>query len=102
MTHSHSHNLSSGPSGLGPLPARIVVGLLAAIGLAVIVGAVWLWPSRQHVDIPMPFQNGTGGAVSTQRGHVLSSGLSDCGSPSTGQVLTTAPQPASPGAGRLA
>jgi len=100
VTHSHSHNLSSGPSGLGPLPARIVVGLLAAIGLAVIVGAVWLWPSRQHVDIPVPFQNGTGGAVNTQRGHVLSSGLSDCGSPSTGQVLTTAPQPASPGAGR--
>jgi uncharacterized membrane protein len=82
------------------LPARIVVGLLAAIGLAVIVGAVWLWPSRQHVDIPMPFQNASGGAVSTQRGHVLSSGLSDCGSPSTGQVLTRAPQQASPGAGR--
>jgi uncharacterized membrane protein len=100
VTHSHSHSLSSGPSGLGPLPARIVVGLLAAIGLAVIVGAVWLWPSRQRVDIPMPFQNASGGAVTTQRGHVLSSGLSDCGSPSTGQVLTTAPQPGAPGAGR--
>ncbi|MEB3984323.1 YibE/F family protein [Mycobacterium sp. 663a-19] len=100
MTHAHSHNLSSGPSPLGPLPARIVVGLLAAFGLAVLVGAVWLWPSRQHVDIPMPFQNATGGAVSTQRGHVLSSGLGDCGSPSTGQVLTTAPRPGAPGAGR--
>ncbi|OMC47477.1 YibE/F family protein [Mycobacterium sp. IS-1264] len=100
MTHSHSHNLSSGPTPLGPLPARIVVGLLAAIGLAVIVGAVLLWPSRQHVAIPMPFQNASGGAVSTQRGHVLSSGLSDCGSPSTGQVLSTAPQPGTPGAGR--
>jgi uncharacterized membrane protein len=100
VTHSHSHSLPSGPSGLGPLPARIVVGLLAAIGVAVIAGAVLLWPSRQHVDIPMPFQNASGGAVSTQRGHVLSTGLSDCGSPSAGQVLTTTPQPAAPGAGR--
>jgi uncharacterized membrane protein len=100
VTHSHSHNLSSGPSPLGPLPAKIVVGLLAAIGVAVIAGAVWLWPSEEHVDIPMPFQNAVGGAVSTQRGHVLSSALGDCGSPSASQVLTTAPQPAPPGAGR--
>ena len=100
VTHSHAHDLSSGPSPLEPLTAKIVVGLLAAIGIAVIVGAVWLWPSRQHVDIPMPFQNAAGGAVSTQGGHVLSSGLSDCGSPSANQVLTTAPQPGAPGAGR--
>ncbi len=100
MTHSHSHTQWSGPSPLGPLPARIVVGLLVAIGVAVIAGAVLLWPSRQRVDIPMPFQNATGGAVSTQGGHVLSSALGDCGSPSASQVLTTAPAPAAPGAGR--
>ena len=100
MTHSHSHGLPSGPSPLDPLPAKIVIGLLVAIGVAVIAGAVVLWPSRQHVDIPMPFQNASGGAVSTQRGHVLSSRLGDCGSPSAGQVLTTAPTPAAPGAGR--
>ena len=99
-SHSHSHNLSSGPSSLDPLPAKIVVGLLAAIAVAVVAGAVWLWPSRQHVDIPMPYQNAAGGAVGTQRGHVLSSGLGDCGSPSASQVLTTAPRPATPGAGR--
>ena len=45
----------------------------------------------------MPFQNATGGAVSTQGGHVLSSALGDCGSPSASQVLTTAPSPASTG-----
>ncbi|WP_232006678.1 YibE/F family protein, partial [Mycobacterium sp. 1245805.9] len=100
MTHSHSHSLRSGPSGLDPLPAKIVVGLLVAIGVAVLAGAVLLWPSRQHVDIPMPFQNAAGGAVSTQKGHVLSSALGDCGSPSAGQVITTAPQSAAPGAGR--
>jgi uncharacterized membrane protein len=82
------------------LPARIIVALLAAIGAAVIAGAVWLWPSAQHVDIPMPFQNASGGAVSTQSGHVVSSGLGDCGSASSGQVLTTAPQPGTPGSGQ--
>ncbi|OBH94725.1 YibE/F family protein [Mycobacterium scrofulaceum] len=99
MTHSHSHS----PPAAAPvesLPARIVVGLLVAIGVAVLGGAIAVWPSRQHVDIPMPFQNAAGGAVSTQAGHVLSSGLGDCGSPSVSQVLTTAPQPAPPGAGR--
>ena len=85
---------------MDPLPARIIVGLLAAIGVAVIAGAVWLWPSRQHVDIPMPFQNASGGAVSTQSGHVVSSGLGDCGSPSASQVLTTAPQPGTAGSGQ--
>jgi uncharacterized membrane protein len=100
VTHSHSHSLSSGPSSLDPLPAKIVVGLLAAIGVTVLVGAVWLWPSRQHVDIPMPYQNASGGAVSTVSGHVLSSGLGDCGSPSAGQVITTAPLAAAPGAGK--
>ncbi|MBW0014082.1 YibE/F family protein [Mycobacterium sp.] len=100
MTHSHSHTLSSGPSPPAPLPAKIVIGLLVLIGAAVVAGAAWLWPSRQHVDIPLPFQNSSGGSVSTQRGHVLSSALGDCGSASAGQVLTTAPKPAAPGAGR--
>lgn len=99
MTHSHSHGPPS-PVPVESLPARIVVGLLVAIGVAVLGGAIALWPSRQHVDIPMPFQNAAGGAVSTQAGHVLSSGMGDCGSPSVSQVLTTAPQPAPPGAGR--
>lgn len=100
VTHSHSHTLAPGPAVVDPLPAKIVVGLLIAIGAAVVLGAIVLWPSRQHVDVPMPFQNATGGAVTTQAAHVLSSGLGDCGSPSVSQVLTTAPQPAPPGAGR--
>lgn len=35
MTHSHSHGLPSGPAPVDRLPARIVVGLLIAIGVAV-------------------------------------------------------------------
>lgn len=98
MAHSHSH-AASGPSPLGPLAARLVVGTLALFGLVVIVGAVLLWPSSHKVDIPLPFQNGTGGSVSTEGGHVISSSLADCGSPSAGQVLTASPAPGLSGTG---
>ena len=40
MAHSHSHSLS-GPAPLGPAAAKIVVGALVVIGIAVLAGAVW-------------------------------------------------------------
>jgi uncharacterized membrane protein len=73
------------------MAAKIVVGLLIAIGVAVLACAVWLWPSQQKVDIPLPFQNAAGGAVTTESGHVLSSRAAICGSPSAGAVLTADP-----------
>jgi uncharacterized membrane protein len=82
------------------MAARMVVGVLVAIGVAVIAAGVWLWPSQQKVDIPLPFQNSSGGRVTTESGHVLSTGLGDCGSQSAGQVLTAPPTPGSPGAGQ--
>ncbi|KUI02807.1 YibE/F family protein [Mycobacterium sp. IS-3022] len=95
MTHSHGHSHSlQGPAPLGPMAAKIVVGLLIAIGLAVLVGATWLWPSQQKTDIPLPFQNAEGGAVTTEAGHVVSSSAAVCGGPSVGAVLTTEPAPA--------
>lgn len=100
MNHTHSHSLSSGPVALGPLAAKIVVGLLAAIGVTVIAAAAWLWPSHQRIDIPLPYQSQSGGAVTTEGGHVLSSGLANCGSPSASQVLTAAPLPGNPSAGQ--
>jgi len=85
---------------VGPVAARIVVSLLAVIGLAVVVGAVLLWPSGSKADVPLPFQNGQGGAVTnTQAGTVASSTLADCGSPSVGQVLTGQPAPGVAGSG---
>ena len=98
MAHSHGHSLA-GPSPLGPWAARIVVVALTAIGLAVIAGAVMLWPSGGRVAIPLPFQNAAGGAVTTERGHVTSTTLADCGSPSAGQVLTGDPAPGLTGSG---
>jgi uncharacterized membrane protein len=76
------------------MAAKIVVGALIAIGVAVLGGAVWLWPSHQKVDIPLPFQNSSGGAVTTEAGHVLSSKAANCGSPSAGGVLTADPEQA--------
>ncbi|MUL47959.1 YibE/F family protein [Mycobacterium sp. CBMA293] len=99
MAHSHSHSHSSGPAPLGPLAAKIVVGLLVAIGLATVIGAVILWPHGKDVDIPLPFQNAHGGAVTTEAGHVLSTDMSNCGSVSVGAVLTSAPVTAPPGSG---
>jgi uncharacterized membrane protein len=99
VTHSHSHS-HTGPAPLSPLAARIVVVALAVIGLAVVIGAVLLWPSANKVDIPLPFQNSAGGAVTTEGGHVVSTSLADCGSPSAGQVLTSSPAPGLPGSGR--
>jgi uncharacterized membrane protein len=90
----------TGPAPLGPIAAKIVVAALVAIGIAVLIGAVWLWPSQQKVDIPLPFQNSSGGAVTTEAAHVLSSKSASCGSPSNGAVLTADPIPAPPGGGQ--
>jgi uncharacterized membrane protein len=82
------------------MAAKVVVGLLVAIGVAVLVGMALLWPSHQSVDIPLPFQNASGGAVTTEAAHVLSSAEATCGSPSAGAVLTSAPIAAPPGNGQ--
>jgi uncharacterized membrane protein len=76
-----------------------VIGALALVGLLTVVGALLLWPSDKQVDIPLPYQNAAGGAVSTESGHVLSTGLAPCGSPSAGAVLTSSPAAAPIGGG---
>ncbi|MFC9790373.1 YibE/F family protein [Rhodococcus sp. NPDC127528] len=91
MSHGHGHG-HTGPVPIGPVAARVVVGLLTAIGLAVLVGAVILWPSKHSVDIPLPFQTAGGGAVVTEAGTVTSQDLGPCGSPSAGRAFTGPPQ----------
>lgn len=70
----------------------MVVGLLTFIGVLVVAGAFWLWPSAQHVDIPLPMQNGGGGALQTEAGTVISQDLGACGSPSQGKPFDEKPQ----------
>lgn len=83
---------------MGPVAAKVVVGLLVAIGVAVLIGAVALWPGKPSVDVEQPFQSAQGGAVVTESGTVTMQNIGDCGSPSAGRVFTGAPLPAPAGA----
>jgi len=96
--HSHSHS-DDRPAPLSPPAARLVVITLVLSALAVVIGAVLLWPSGAKVDVPLPFQNAVGGSVTTERGQVTATMLADCGSPSAGRVLTGGPAPGIPGSG---
>ncbi|MFG1782655.1 YibE/F family protein [Rhodococcus oryzae] len=90
--HGHGHG-HSGPIPVGPVAARVVVGLLVAIGIAVLAGAVILWPSSRSIDIPLPFQTSGGGAVVTEAGTVTLQDIGPCGSASAGRPFTGSPQP---------
>ena len=92
-SHGHSHGHDAGPLDLGRNAARVVVGLLVAIGIAVIVGTIVLWPAKHHVDIPLPFQTTGGGAVQTEAGHVTQQDVGPCGSADAGKVLAKSPVP---------
>ncbi len=93
MTDHHHHHDHSGPIAIGATAARVVVGLLTGFGVLVVIGAVLLWPSHQHIDIPLPMQNGGGGAVQTQAGTVTMQDTGPCGSPSNGKTFDDTPQP---------
>jgi uncharacterized membrane protein len=69
------------------------------IGLATVIGAMLLWPDGSKAEIPLPFQNGAGGSVTTEGGHVLSTATADCGSSSAGKILTGGPAVGVPGSG---
>lgn len=90
--HHHHHHDHSGPIAIGANAAKVVIGLLALIGVAVVAGLIWLWPSAQHIDIPLPMQNGGGGAVQTEAGTVIKQDIGPCGSPSNGRVFSDEPQ----------
>lgn len=89
--HHHHHHDHSGPIAIGETAARVVVGLLAVIGVAVVAGLIWLWPSAQHIDIPLPMQNGSGGAVQTEAGTVVKQDLGQCGDINNGKVFAVEP-----------
>ncbi|MFD0365471.1 YibE/F family protein [Nocardia sp. GCM10030253] len=93
MTDHHHHHDHSEPIAIGANAARVVIGLLAAIGVLVVIAAIVLWPSRQHVDIPLPMQNAGGGAVQTEAGTVILQDVGACGSPSIGKVFVDKPEP---------
>ncbi|WP_405178661.1 YibE/F family protein [Nocardia sp. NBC_01377] len=91
--HHHHHHDNSEPLAIGATAARVVIGLLTVIGIAVVLGAIALWPSTQHVDIPLPMQSAGGGAVETEAGTVVVQDVGACGSSSIGKVFADKPEP---------
>lgn len=91
--HHHHHHDNSEPLAIGATAARVVIGLLTVIGIAVVLGAIALWPSAQHVDIPLPMQSAGGGAVETEAGTVVVQDVGACGSSSIGKVFADKPEP---------
>ncbi|GEM34842.1 hypothetical protein NN3_58490 [Nocardia neocaledoniensis NBRC 108232] len=92
--HHHHHHDHSGPIAIGATAAKVVVGLLSVIGAVVLIATVLLWPGAQQVEIPLPMQTATGGAVQTEAGTVVLQDVGPCGSSSLGRVFTD--QPAAP------
>ncbi|PXX65327.1 putative membrane protein [Nocardia tenerifensis] len=92
MSEHHHHHDHSGPIAIGHTAARVVVGLLTVIGVLVLLGTVLLWPSEQHIDIPLPMQNAGGGAVQTEAGTVVMQDVGPCGSASIGKVFVEKPE----------
>lgn len=78
MSHGHGHG---GPIQIGPTASRVVIGLLVVIGMVVVAAAVALWPDKNTIPVPLPFQNADGSSVETEAGTVTMQDLGDCGSP---------------------
>lgn len=93
MSDHHHHHDHSRPIAIGATAARVVVGLLIAIGIVVVVATIALWPDRQQVEIPLPMQNADGTAVVTEAGTVIRQDIGACGSPSIGRVFDGEPKP---------
>lgn len=66
---------------------------MISIAVAVVAGAIALWPSGQNVDIPLPFQTTGGGAVTTEAGTITTQSIGSCGSPDAGRPFAGAPTP---------
>ncbi|MFD9682944.1 YibE/F family protein [Rhodococcus sp. NPDC059969] len=90
MSHGHGHG---GPIQIGPTASRVVIGLLVVIGMVVVAAAIALWPDKNTIPVPLPFQNADGSSVETEAGTVTMQDLGDCGSSSAGRVFVGAPQP---------
>lgn len=92
MSDHHHHHDHSEPIQIGATATRVVIGLLTVIGVITVLATIILWPSAQHVEIPLPMQNAGGGAVETEAGTVVAQDIGPCGSPSIGKVFADKPE----------
>ncbi|MFW0796250.1 YibE/F family protein [Gordonia sp. CPCC 205515] len=82
----HSHHLRDIPAVLSPIARWIVIGSLSVIGLAVVAGAIVLWPSEHDHAIPMQFRSADGGPITTVDGVVVAQIRGACLNPLAGTV----------------
>lgn len=74
----HGHG-AAGEVQLSRTAARVVVALLVVCAVAVVTGAVLLWPARQTYDVPFPLQGAGGGVITTVAGAVTAQRVGPCG-----------------------
>lgn len=79
--HGHGHGADGPDVRLSQTAARVVVTLLVACAVAVVTGAVLLWPARQTYRVPFPLQGAGGGVITTVAGTVTAQQQGPCGGP---------------------
>ena len=89
-SHGHSHDLSAIAANFSPLARYIVIGALSLIGLAVVAGAVVLWPSYTDHPIPTQFRAADGGSIVTVDAEIFEQQRANCLNPLSGTVQDTA------------
>ncbi|GAA1459920.1 YibE/F family protein [Williamsia maris] len=76
-----------------PTVARVVVGLIIAAAVAVVVGAIVLWPSHRQHEVPVQFQSSApDGRLATATGTVIAQTRSACLNRQAGTVFGGAAQ----------
>lgn len=88
-SHGHSHSLAEGDAHFSPFARWIVIGLLAVVGLASVIGAAVLWPGDSDHPIPPQFGAANGGPIQIVDGEVVDQVRGDCLSGFSGGVHDT-------------
>lgn len=86
MHHAHP----TGPVPLSPVARWSVIGLLTAIGIAVVAALIALWPSDSERPMPAQFAGPDGGPIAVVDGEVVSQVRGECLSPFIGTTGASA------------
>ncbi len=91
--HSHTHSPAGIRVQMQPTVARVVVGLIVAAAIAVVIGAIVLWPAHRQHDVPVQFQSSApDGRLATATGTVIAQTRSACLNKQSGSVFGGAAQ----------
>ncbi len=89
----HSHSPSAISVRMAPTVARVVVGLIVAAAVAVVIGAIVLWPAQRQHEVPVQFQSSApDGRLATVTGTVIAQTRAACLDKAAGTVFGGAAQ----------